>query len=92
MEPRAVVKAPDVVEERCEGLIAGGKPAVPDGLGFEAAPEGSNVGVVVAVALAAHGSDQAVVGEDVAEGRAGNDSQRCCLRRSESQRQLPLGT
>ena len=59
----AVVEALDVVEERGAGLGPGGKLAVIDGLVFETAPERLDVGVVVAIALAAHGGEQAVFGE-----------------------------
>jgi hypothetical protein len=38
---------------------------------FEAAPERLDKGVIVAVAWAAHGGDQAVLGEEVSVSRAG---------------------
>ena len=38
---------------------------------FEAAPEGFDESVVVAVAFAAHGSDQAVLGEELSVSGAG---------------------
>ncbi len=71
MEPGAVVEALDVIEERGAGLGVGGALAVVDGLVLQAAPKRLDEGVVVAVALAAHRGNEAVVGEDLAVRGAG---------------------
>lgn len=67
----AVVEDLDVIEDRGAGFGVGGEAPVIDQLVFEAAPKRFNEGVVVAVALAAHGGDQAVLGEHLSVGVAG---------------------
>ena len=47
------------------------KGAVIDQLVFEAAPEGLDEGVIVAITCSTHGSDQAVLGQDLAVSGAG---------------------
>lgn len=65
MQSGAVVEDLDVVEDRRAGFAVGAEAVVIDQLVFEAAPEGFDEGIVVAVALATHGGDQAVVREHV---------------------------
>ena len=71
MEPARIIKGLDVVEDGAAGFGTSDETATEDGLVFQAAPEGFDEGVVVAVALAAHGGDQAVSGEFLPIGVAG---------------------
>jgi hypothetical protein len=65
VESGAVIEGFDVIEDGGARLGAGGKAAMIDQLIFESAPEGFDEGVIIAVALAALGSDQAVLGQDL---------------------------
>src|SRR5580693_8692537 len=67
----AVIEALDVGEDRGASFGAGRKLATVDEFVFQGAPEGLHNGVVVAVALSAHGGDGVVIGEDRPVGRAG---------------------
>jgi hypothetical protein len=58
MESGAVIKGFDVVEDRRARLGITGEALMIDQLVFEAAPEGLDEGIVVAIALAAHGGDE----------------------------------
>ena len=66
MEALGIVKAFDVIEDFGAGLLVGGELPAIDQLPFEGAPEAFHGGVVVAITLAAHGSDEAGPGEGVA--------------------------
>jgi hypothetical protein len=57
----AVVKGFDVVEQSAASLGEGGEALGIDHFVFKAAPEQFDEGVVVAIAFAAHGSDQTVM-------------------------------
>ncbi len=61
----AVIKGLDVVEDGGASFGIGGEALVIDHFIFEAAPERFDEGVVVAVAFAAHGSDQTMLGEEL---------------------------
>src|SRR5438067_2349682 len=63
VQSRAVVEGFDVIEDRGAGVSESSKALMVDQLVFEAAPEGFDEGVVIAVALAAHGSNQAMLSE-----------------------------
>ena len=65
MKSGAVIEGFDVVEDSGSNFIEGGEALVIDDFVFEAAPEGFDEGVVVAVAFAAHGSHQAVLGQEL---------------------------
>jgi hypothetical protein len=67
----AVVEGFDVIEDCGASLGEGGEALMIDQFVFEAAPEGLDEGVIVAVALATHGSEEAVLGQDVPISRAG---------------------
>ena len=71
MQSGPVVKGFDVVEDGTARLRKGGEALVIDDFVFEAAPEGFDEGVIVTIAFAAHGSDEAVMGEDLPVSRAG---------------------
>jgi hypothetical protein len=71
VESGAVIKGFDVVEDGIASLREGGEALVVDHFIFEAAPEGFDKGVVVAVAFPAHGSDQAMLSEELAISGAG---------------------
>ena len=71
VESGPVIKGFDVVEDRAPSLGEGGEALVIDHFVFEAAPEGLDEGVVVAVTFAAHGSEEAVLGEDLPVSGAG---------------------
>jgi len=64
VQPGTVIKGFDVVEDGGARLGEGGEALMVDDFIFEAAPEGFDKGVVVAVAFAAHGSDQAILSEE----------------------------
>lgn len=71
VQPGAVIKGLDVVKDGAARLGEGGEALVIDHFVFEAAPEAFDKGVIVAIAFAAHGSDQTVLGQDLAVGRTG---------------------
>jgi hypothetical protein len=71
MESGAVVEGLDVIKNGGASLLTGGEALVIDQLVFEAAPERLDKSVIVTVALAAHGSDEAVLGQDLAISGAG---------------------
>jgi hypothetical protein len=71
MQPGTVIRSLDVTEDGSASLGQGGEALVVDHFVFESAPEGFDEGVIVAIALAAHGSDQTVLSEDLAVSRAG---------------------
>ena len=70
MESGAVIEGLDVIEDGGASLGAGGEAMMIDQFVFEAAKEGLDEGVIVAVALATHGSEKAVLGQDVPVSRA----------------------
>ena len=55
----AVIEGFDVIEDLAASLGGGGKAAAIDQLQFEGGPEAFHGGVVITVAAAAHGGDQA---------------------------------
>ena len=57
MESGAIVEGLDVIEDGGASLGAGGEAMMIDQFLFEAAKEGLDEGVIVAVAFAAHGRD-----------------------------------
>src|ERR1044071_4159309 len=59
----AIVEDFDVIEDGGLSLAASGKFSAIDHFQFEGAPEAFDVSIVVAVAFAAHGGDQARLGE-----------------------------
>src|ERR1700692_5006094 len=59
VEPHAVVKDLDVLEDGPPGLLSGEEVASVPPFGLERAPKAFHVGVVFAVGLAAHAGDQA---------------------------------
>ena len=71
VEPAAVVEALDVIEDGAARFGSGAEALAVDEFVFEAAPERFDVGVVVAVAGAAHRGDEAVGGEGLPERAAG---------------------
>ena len=71
MKSGAVVEGFNVVEDGGASFGEGGEALVVDEFIFEAAPEGFDEGVVVAVAFAAHGSDQAILSKELPISRAG---------------------
>ena len=71
MESGAVIKGLDVVEDGGSGFGVSGEALVVDNFVFKAAPEGFDEGVVVAIAFATHGSDQAVLSQDLPVSGAG---------------------
>ena len=62
VESGAVVEGFDVMEDGAASCSKGREAVVVNQFVFESAPKGLNKGVVVAVALASHGSDYAVLG------------------------------
>ncbi len=66
MEFGAVIEGFNVIEDGGAGLGVCGEAPVIGHLIFEAAPEGFDKGVIVAVPGATHGSEQTVLGEDLA--------------------------
>ena len=71
VESGAVVEGFDVIEDGGAGLGASGEAVVVDQFVFETAKEGLDEGVIVAIAFAAHGSDQAMLGQDLSISGAG---------------------
>src|SRR5664279_1680471 len=71
MESGAVIEGFDVVEDAGAGIGQGGEALMVNDLVFETAPERLDEGVIVAVAFAAHGSDQAMLGKDLLVGCTG---------------------
>ena len=71
VESGAVIKGFDVVEDGVAGVGQGGEAPMINDLVFETAPERFDEGVVVAIAFAAHGSDQPMLGEDLSISGAG---------------------
>ena len=71
MESNAVIEGFDVIEDGGASCGVGGEAMMVDQFVFERAPEGFDESVVVAVAFAAHGSEQAVLSEYLAIGSAG---------------------
>ena len=63
MAAGAVVERLDVVEDGGAGFAPGGEVAAMNQFIFQAAPERFHRGIVVAVALAAHRGDEAMVGQ-----------------------------
>ena len=66
MEALGVIKAFDVIEDGGAGSLVGGERPAIDEFPFEGAPEAFHVGIIVAIALAAHGGDEARPGQGVA--------------------------
>jgi hypothetical protein len=71
VESCAVVEGFDVIKDGGTSLGKGGEAVVVNYFVFETAPEGLNEGIVVAIAFAAHGGNQAVLRQHLAESRAG---------------------
>jgi len=67
----AVIKGFDVIEDGGTSLGIRGEAVMENEFVFERAPKGLDEGVVVAVALAAHGSKQTVLSEHLAVACAG---------------------
>ena len=65
VQPGAVIEGFDIVEDSGASFGAGGKAVMVDQLVFQATPEGFDEGVVIAVACAAHGSDEMVLSQEV---------------------------
>ena len=76
MQSGAVIEGFDVIEDGGASFGEGGEAVMVDQFVFEGAPEGFDKGVVVAVAFATHGSEQTVLGEDLAVSGAGELSSR----------------
>ena len=66
MKALGIIKTFDVIEDGSAGMVVSGKHPAIDQFPFEGAPEAFHGGVVVAIALAAHGGDEARPGEGVA--------------------------
>jgi hypothetical protein len=67
----AVIEGLDVIEDGGAGLGKGREAMMIDQFVFESAPKRFDKGVVVAVAFAAHGSEQTVLGEHLSVCGAG---------------------
>ena len=65
MKALGIVEAFDVIEDGGAGLVVRGERLAINQLPFEGAPEAFHGGVVVAIALAAHGGDETRPGEGV---------------------------
>jgi hypothetical protein len=63
VESDAVVEGFDVIEDGRASCGIGGEAMMVDQFIFKRAPEGFDESIVVAVAFAAHGSEQAVLSE-----------------------------
>ena len=66
MKALGIVKAFDVIEDFGAGLLVRGELAAIDQFPLEGAPKRFHKGVVVAIALAAHGGDEAGLGQGMA--------------------------
>ena len=66
MKALGIIETFDVIEDGGAGLLVGGELPTIDQFPFESAPEAFHGGIVVAIALAAHGGDEARPGEGVA--------------------------
>lgn len=71
VESGAVIEGFDVVEDGGPGLAVGGEALRVDQFVFEAAPERFDKGVIVAVPGTTHGSEQTMLGQDLAVSGAG---------------------
>ena len=71
VESGTVIEGFDVIEDGGAGLGAGSEAMMVDQFVFESAKEGLDEGVIVAVAFATHGSDQAMLGQDLSVSGAG---------------------
>jgi len=71
VESGAVIEGFDVMEDGGACFGEGREALVVDDFVFEAAPEGFDEGIVVAVAFATHGSDEAVLSQDLPVSGAG---------------------
>ena len=83
MESGAVIEGLDVVEDGGARLGPGGEALRIDQFVFETTPEGLDKGVIAAVAWAARGSDEAVLGQDLPISGAG-ERERCGHSRRQS--------
>jgi len=70
-QPGAVIEALDVLKDGRARFSPGGKTVVIDKFVFERAGEGFDEGIIVAVGGTTHGSDQIMLGQDLAVGGAG---------------------
>ncbi len=71
VESGAVVEGFDVIEDGGASLGVGGEALMIDQFVFEGAKEGFDEGVIVAVAFAAHGRNQTMLGQDLTVSGAG---------------------
>jgi len=71
VESGAVREGFNVIEDSGACFGEGREALVVDDFVFEAAPEGFDEGIVVAVAFATHGSDEAVLSQDLPVSGAG---------------------
>ena len=71
MQSGAVVKGFDVIEDSGARLGQCGEAMMVNEFVFEATPKRFNEGIVVAVALTSHRSEQSVLGQDMAISGAG---------------------
>ena len=65
VESGTVVEGFDVIEDGGAGLGVSSEAMMVEQFVFETAKEGLDEGVIVAVAFAAHRSDQAMLGQDI---------------------------
>src|SRR5436190_19600232 len=65
VQPGAGIEGFDIVEDSGASFGAGGKAVMVDQLVFQATPEGVAEGVVIAIASAAHGSEETVLSQEV---------------------------
>ena len=66
MKALGIIETFDVIEDGGLGLLVSGECPAMDQFPFDGAPEAFHGGVIVAIALAAHGGDEARPGEGVA--------------------------
>ena len=71
MQTATIVEGFDVIEDGSASLGLSGEALMVDQLVFEAAKEALDKGIIVAVTWTTHGGDQAVLGEHLSVGRAG---------------------
>ena len=71
MQSSAVIKGFDVVKDGGARLGQGDEAVMVNELLFEAAPEGLDEGIVVAIAFAAHGGEEPVLSQELPVSRAG---------------------